>query len=124
MNSVCVILGGGLGAWMRYLIHQSFPIKSGASFPWATLIVNLSGAFLIGLLMTVLSGPFESRPGWRLFLIVGILGGYTTFSALAWEGYQLFSTGSSGLGSLYLLGTGVGGTVAVVAGVWAGRLVQ
>jgi CrcB protein len=122
LRAVCVIIGGGLGAYLRYLVHTWIQTKAGPAFPFGTLAVNVSGAFLIGLLMTAFANH-ETGSSWKLFLIVGVLGGYTTFSALAWETYKLFSLGDSLHASMYILASGLCGALALIAGVFIGRLI-
>jgi len=107
----------------RYEMQGWIQNRLGASFPYGTLIVNISGAFLIGVLMTIFLEHVEVAPQWRLFFVVGILGGYTTFSSLTWEAYQLFSVGSIYQGCLYVGGSFIGGMAAVLAGVFLGRLI-
>jgi CrcB protein len=123
INALSVIIGGGIGAFLRYGVHRMMAFKIDGTFPWATLVINVTGAFLIGLLMTAFAGSLNARPGWRLFLIVGVLGGFTTFSALAWETYELIAAGNYLLGSTYVAATALGGACALIAGVWLGRLI-
>ena len=120
---LCVTAGGGLGALLRYQMEGWIQDRLGASFPYGTLIVNLSGAFGIGFLMTLFLEHIEIPPEWRLFLVVGVLGGYTTFSSLTWEAYQLWANGGAGGSLLYAMGTFIGGFAALLAGVLLGRLV-
>jgi CrcB protein len=91
MNIVFVILGGGLGALLRYLASQGIG-RCLAPFPAATLLVNAAGSLLIGLLF----GLFENKaipPALRLLFITGFLGGFTTFSSYSLETVWLFSNG-------------------------------
>lgn len=80
-----VALGGALGASGRFLIGGWLARASGTGFPWGTLAVNLLGCFLAGLLLVWLEGRGPSAPWWRAFLMVGVLGGLTTWSALIVE---------------------------------------
>ena len=124
MNKILPIaIGGGIGAVLRYQIQGWVQDRLGAAFPYGTLVVNISGAFLIGLLMTIFLDHFEATPAWRLFLVVGILGGYTTFSALTWETYQLLAAGSLAEGALYAGGSFAGGMAGLWIGVIVGRLI-
>jgi CrcB protein len=118
-----VAIGGGLGAVLRYLVQGWTQNRLGASFPYGTLLVNISGALLIGLLMTVFLEHAEISPQWRVFLVIGVLGGYTTFSSLTWEAYQLFAVGSVAQGCLYVGGSFFGGMIGLLAGVILGRLI-
>ncbi|HWR23980.1 MAG TPA: fluoride efflux transporter CrcB [Feifaniaceae bacterium] len=91
-------LGGFIGCVLRYLVNLLAPKLLGAQFPYATLIVNTLGAFLIGLVMTL--GENRISPEARIFLVTGILGGFTTFSAFSYETVSLFSAGNYGAGFL------------------------
>lgn len=122
-KSVCILLGGGIGSYLRYVLQGWIQGRAGTGFPYGTLVVNLSGAFLIGLAMTVFLEHFEVNPLWRLFLTVGVLGGFTTFSSAAWETYQLVALGSPMQALLYIVGSVLGGGVGILLGVWLGRLI-
>ena len=113
-----VLAGAGLGGLARYVAGTWIMAKYGGRFPLGTFVINLTGAFLIGLLMTLLTGKFHPHPHWRLFLVVGILGGYTTFSSLEYETYQAVRDGERCLGLLYVAGSVVLGYL----GVWLGTL--
>ncbi len=91
-------LGGFIGCILRYLVNLLAPKLFGAQFPYATLIVNTLGAFLIGLIMTL--GENRISPEARVFLVTGILGGFTTFSAFSYETVSLLSAGNYGAGLL------------------------
>jgi CrcB protein len=121
-QAICVAAGGGAGALARWTLQGWIQSRTQAMFPSGTLIVNLTGAFLIGLVMTALLDHFKTADGWRLLLVTGFLGGYTTFSALAWETLELFTAGGAPQAWLYLAATLFGGVAAVLLGVWLGRL--
>ena len=92
MNVLYVALGGAIGAAARYLAGLWLAARLGASFPWGTFFVNVTGSFLIGIVLVLVEGgtlPAEAR----LFLAVGILGGYTTFSSFSYETLQLLNGG-------------------------------
>ena len=120
---LCVGVGGAIGALCRYWLQGWVHDRWGSSFPSGTMIVNISGCFLIGLLMTIFLEHVEIAPTWRLFLVAGILGGYTTFSSYMWESFQLLTLGSIGWGFLYLLGSVVGGFLGLFIGVVIGRVI-
>lgn len=111
-----VLAGAGLGGLARYALGTWILAKYGGRFPLGTFLINISGAFLIGVLMTPLSGKMQLHPNWRLFLIVGILGGYTTFSAFAYETLQAVRSGERWIGLLYVTGSVVLGYMAVWLG--------
>ena len=83
MQALLVFLGGGLGAALRYSLNIGVPRVLGAQFPWATLIINIMGSFVMGLITAWFILRPNLAPEWRLFLTTGILGGFTTFSAFA-----------------------------------------
>lgn len=78
-------LGGALGSIMRYGVSEGFRVVGPANFPWGTLTVNIAGCFVIGVLMAVFAGPIALREDLKLCILVGVLGGFTTFSAFARE---------------------------------------
>src|SRR5947207_15627535 len=114
-----VLLGGGTGALARYVLGTAIAARIGARFPLGTLVINVSGSFLIGFLMTLLTERLQPHPNWRLILVVGFLGGYTTFSSFEYEAYQSVRQGSHLLALLNVVGSVVLGYVAVVLGVLA-----
>jgi fluoride exporter len=93
-----VLAGAGLGGLARYVAGTWIMAKYGGRFPLGTFVINITGAFLIGVLMTLLTERFHPHPNWRLFLVVGILGGYTTFSSFEYETYQAVRDGERWLG--------------------------
>jgi CrcB protein len=113
-------LGGALGALARWAVTTALPHAHGA-WPWATLLVNLTGCLAIGALLAVLLARFPHSPWLRPFLAVGVLGGYTTYSTFAVDVVQLVRSGHSALALAYLVVSVVGGVLAVVAGLLAGR---
>jgi fluoride exporter len=119
---ILVAVGGGLGAVGRYAIGGWLGDRLGAGFPWHTLVVNVSGALLIGVLMGASVERALVGPDWRLFLGTGLLGGYTTFSTLAYETVSLMEQGFPLQAALNMFGTGAAGIVAAVVGMLLGRL--
>jgi CrcB protein len=114
-----VLAGAGLGGLARYVAAAWIMEKYGGRFPLGTLIVNITGSFLAGLLMTLLTERLNPHPNWRLFLVVGVLGGYTTFSSFEYETWQAAREGARWMATLY-----VTASVALgYAGVWLGALV-
>lgn len=84
-----VFLGGALGSSARYLVALWMANHYGSRFPWGTFTVNVLGSFLIGLLATLADEAGRIGPGARVFLVVGVLGGFTTFSSFALETLRL-----------------------------------
>ncbi len=95
-----VLIGGGTGALARYVAASAIMTRFGGRFPLGTLVINVTGSFLIGFLTTWLTERFQLNPNWRLFLVVGILGGYTTFSSFEWETYMAVRAGAFWTGML------------------------
>jgi len=116
------MLGGAVGSLARYTAGSAIMGRIGGRFPMGTLVVNVSGSFLIGLLMTLLTERFTPHPNWRLLLAVGFLGGYTTFSSFEYETYKAIKDGSPWIGLLNVIGSVGFGYVAVWLGaILAGR---
>jgi fluoride exporter len=118
---VLVAVGGALGAVLRYTIGLAITARATPGFPWNTLAVNVVGAFLIGLLMALPLGDGVSGAAWRLFLATGILGGFTTFSALSYESIALIENGALWAGLANMFGSGAVGLAAAWLGLVAGR---
>ena len=113
-----VLAGAGLGGLARYVAGTWIMSKYGGRFPLGTFIINVTGAFLIGVLMTLLTEKMQPHPNWRLFLVVGILGGYTTFSSFEYEAFQAVRGGERRMGLIYAAGSVLLGYF----GVWLGVL--
>jgi CrcB protein len=117
---VAIALGGALGTVARFLLDTSFS-DSARQFPTTTLLINLSGSLLIGLLVPLVDNFSPRAPLVRPFLIVGILGGWTTYSTLAVDAVVLAKDGLAGAGVLSLAATLVGGLALVAGGHALGR---
>ena len=122
MAYVLAALGGALGALARWGVATGFPHDPGG-WPWATLLVNLTGCLLIGVLLAVLLSRFPASTWARPFLAVGVLGGYTTFSTFAVEAVQLGEAGAWLTAGGYLLASVLGGIACVVLGLIGARSV-
>lgn len=122
MSYLFAALGGALGALARWAVSSALPHARGA-WPWATLLVNLTGCLVIGALLAVLLARFPRSPWLRPFLAVGVLGGYTTYSTFAVDVVQLTRAGHAPLAAAYVLTSVVGGVLAVVVGLLGGRAV-
>lgn len=113
-NLILVSLGGMIGSALRYL---SVHFIKHESFPYATITVNIAGSLLIGAIMGIAARQ-EGFGNWRLFLATGICGGFTTFSAFAWENMQLLSQQRYGSFVIYTGATLILGLGAVTLGYW------
>lgn len=115
MNLLAIALGGALGSVLRYLMSMGVQNAVGRAFPLGTLTVNVLGSFAIGVLYVVLLEKAAAAP-WRLFWIVGVLGGFTTFSSFSLETFGLLSEGAYGKA---LLNVGLSVGLCLLA-TWAG----
>lgn len=123
-SSALVVLGGGLGAWLRFAVGHVWsraigPVAAGA-FPWATFSVNVIGSLAMGLLAGWLARHGQGGESWRLLLGVGLLGGFTTFSAFSLEIALLIQRGAIGQAVGYALGS----VLAGMAGLYLGLLLM
>ena len=122
MQYLLVGLGGFFGANARFLVAGWAARLLGANFPYGTFLANISGSFLLGVTLAVLHDRALLASPQRHFFVVGFLGAYTTFSTFTYESMQLFQNGSLLLGALNIVGSVVLGLLAVVCGLWLGRL--
>jgi len=121
MKYLLVLAGGAAGSLARYAAGTAIMTRMGSRFPFGTLFVNITGSFLIGLLMTLLTERVHPHPNLRLLLVVGFLGGYTTFSSFEWESYAAIRESGFWLGLVNLAGSVVVGYAAVWLGALLGR---
>ena len=120
-NLLLVMLGGALGAGLRHLAGMAALARLGPGFPWGTLFVNLAGGLLIGLLAGWFARSGASNE-MRLFLAVGVLGGFTTFSAFSLETWLMLERGQPGLAASYVVASVVGSVLLLFAGLRLMRL--
>lgn len=102
MGWLAAFVGGGIGSVLRLGVGRWSLLHGATGFPWATLAVNLLGSFLIGVLAARLSA-FEAGHVLRLFLVTGLLGGFTTFSAFSLDAMTLWQRGNAGAAIAYVL---------------------
>lgn len=110
-----VMIGGALGAYARHLVGGAMLARLGPGFPWWTLSINIAGSLLMGLLIGWLARSGGSETA-RLFLGVGVLGGFTTFSAFSMEFWALFERGQNGQALAYVLASVLGAIAACEIG--------
>lgn len=123
MTAGLVAFGGALGSLARYGVTRMSLRLWGPSFPWGTVLVNVSGAFLLGLIATYLFARFSFlAEALRLSLAIGFLGAYTTFSTFEWESHQLFQAGNWWAAGANLVGSVAAGLVAVRLGALAAQM--
>jgi CrcB protein len=115
---ILVLLGGGVGSLVRFLTGTFVLRFFTGVFPLGTLLINVTGSFLIGILMTYFLNH-STHPNWRLFLVTGVLGGYTTFSSFEWETFLTMREGATPVAILYF----VLSIVLGLAAVWLGAII-
>lgn len=115
-------IGGALGVNARYWLGLLIIRWAGPRFPWATILINVTGSFAIGFLAVILAYRWP-HPHGRLFIVTGFLGGYTTFSSFTFESLKLWEDGQKGLSLANTFGSVAAGLLAVVLGVALGRAV-
>jgi CrcB protein len=116
MGYLVVFLGGGIGAALRHGSNLAVARMLGTAFPYGTLLINISGSFIMGLVAAYFAFKGDASQHWRLFLTTGILGGYTTFSAFSLDAALLYERGEVGSAALYVIAS-----VAIsIAGLFAG----
>lgn len=118
-----VAVGGASGAVTRYGLNLLFA-KLFAPFPFATFFINVTGSFLIGLLLTLFSEEYEVSENIRLALIVGFLGAYTTFSTFEFETFTLINNRNITTAVAYVSLSFALGLIGVISGVWVGNRFQ
>jgi CrcB protein len=116
MGFLIVFLGGGLGAALRHGINLVSARTLGTAFPYSTLIINITGSIVMGLIAGYFAFKGDASQHWRLFLTTGILGGYTTFSAFSLDAALLYERGEFGLAALYVVGSVALSIIGLFAG--------
>src|ERR1700686_4686928 len=115
MNYLLVFIGGGLGLKLGDIGNVITPRLLGTAFPYHTFIINITGSIIMGLIAGYLAFKGGASQPWRLFLMTGVLGGYTTFSAFSLDAVLLYERGAIGLALFYVLGS----VVFSIAGLFA-----
>ena len=117
-----ISIGAVLGANLRYWVGDWAAQRFGSGFPFGTLLINLTGSFLLGLIVSMSMENFIIDPRLRLLLTIGFLGSYTTFSTYAYESIALISQGQWGMGLFNLLGSSLLGALFAILGIWLGKI--
>lgn len=115
-QAALVALGGALGSFGRFAVGTWMVRLAGTGFPWGTLAVNLIGSFFAGAILVWLDGRGDAAVWWRAFVMVGVIGGFTTWSALMVEVLMLGRGSIPGWAGAYLLASLIGGLLLVWAG--------
>jgi CrcB protein len=122
MKYLLILLGGAVGSLSRYLLTTAIVTRYGLKFPIVgTMAINVTGCFLIGLLMTWITERFGADSNLRPLLVIGFLGGYTTFSSFEWETYSAIRAGGFWIGIFNMVGSVTLGYAAVWLGAMLAR---
>jgi CrcB protein len=121
-NMLAVAIGAALGANLRYLISIWATQRFGSGFPYGTLLINVTGCLVIGIVLTLAATKITLGEPLRLLIVTGILGGYTTFSSFGYEAFSLIGRGDWAGAALYMAGSLVLGLGAVFLGAGLVRL--
>jgi CrcB protein len=120
---LAVAVGGAVGALARYFVAGWVQSAAWPGFPWGIFVVNVSGGFIMGLIVELGALKLNFTPELRAFLTVGILGGYTTFSTFSLDSVLLIERGAYASAAAYVAGSAVLSIVALFAGMWLVRAV-
>jgi CrcB protein len=121
-TQLAVAAGGALGALARYLVDRSIEARAFGLFPWSTFTINLSGCFVVGAVVAALVDRHHTPEWLRLGLVMGVLGGYTTFSTFGQETFDLIEEGRVAIAVTYAAASVAIGVAAVFAGSRLGRV--
>jgi fluoride exporter len=116
-----VALGGAIGSAARYLVAGWFAARFGAAFPYGTFAINITASFIIGFFLAFADERIGLNPYWRLFIAVGFIGGYSTFSTFEYEAVRLLQEREVLLGMIYYVGSVVIGGIATISGIALGN---
>lgn len=120
MAVLLVAIGGGIGSATRYLVGGWFAARFGSAFPYGTFAINVTASFIVGFFLAFAQERVSLAPNLRLFVAVGFIGGYSTFSTFEYESVRLLQDGEMLLGAIYLLGSVITGGLAVIGGIALG----
>ena len=118
-----VAIGGACGSVLRFWVGSYVSNRTGARFPAGTFLVNITASFLIGFLVTILAAKVSWSPQWRYLILVGFIGGYSTFSTFEFETFRIFQEGEFLMAGLNVLLSVVVGFISVWLGVISGKTI-
>lgn len=117
MRILLIALFGAVGTLARYALQGLVQVRAGGTFPYGTLLVNLSGCFLLGLIAQFTMNRMVISPDWRMAIAVGFFGSYTTFSSFGWEAAKMMEDGEWLRASAYVGASVVAGLFLCIAGI-------
>ena len=118
-----VALGGACGSLLRFWVGNYVSTRTGARFPAGTFLVNITASFLIGFLVTLLAAKADWSPLWRYLILIGFIGGYSTFSTFEFETFRIFQEGELLIAGLNVVLSVVVGFLSVWLGVISGKTI-
>jgi fluoride exporter len=121
LKYLMVGVGGGLGSILRFWLGSYIGGRLGSRFPYGTFVINVTGSFLIGMVLTILAEKTQWSPNWRYLIPIGFIGGYTTFSTFEYETLRLVQDGQMVTAMFNVVGSVMVGFAGVWAGAVAGR---
>ena len=118
-----ISIGAVAGANLRYWVGGWAVDRFGGSFPYGTLLINISGSLILGVILGMVSSHYVIDPRLRLLLTIGFLGSYTTFSTYTYESVAMLQQGQWFLGLFNLIGSSIIGGLVAILGLWIGKLI-
>lgn len=123
MDYLWVGIGGFIGANSRYIVSRIIADRLGSAWPYGTFVINLAGALLIGIIVTTLTERVIADPLWRQLVVIGFLGGFTTFSSYTFDAMTLIQDGEWRASLLYVLSSNILGLLCCYLGIVIARAV-
>ena len=123
MSFIWVAIGGAIGSLLRFSVNIATPRFLGQDFPWATLTVNILGSLVMGFFAAFLAEKYADQSDLRLFLLTGVLGGFTTFSAFSLDVFNLVQRGENSMALVYAIASVAFSIIAVFAGFMISRAI-
>jgi CrcB protein len=117
-----IAVGGAAGALARYQVAALIQARVPAGFPWGTFVVNISGCFVMGVVMTLLTERVVAHANWRYLIPIGFIGAYTTFSTVEFETFRAISEHAFAIGAANAIGSVLAGYAALWVGVVLARI--
>lgn len=121
MRLLLIALFGAIGTLARYALQGFVQIRVESTFPWGTLLINLTGCFFLGLIGQIMLNRIVVSPEWRVAIAVGFFGGYTTFSSFGWEAAKMLEAGEWLRSMTYVAASVVLGLLLSAAGIRLGN---